>query len=103
MPTPAYSSPSATLSAVVLCSARKNCWNTNPISVARSPASARSLSVATSSPVTRTVPLVGRSSVPARCSRVLFPEPDGPSTATSSPAAMARLTPRSACTGGVPG
>ena len=103
MPTPAYSSPSATLSSTLACSARKNCWNTKPISDARSPASARSPSVATSSPVIRTVPLVGRSSVPARCSRVLFPDPDGPSTATSSPAAMARLTPRSAGTGGAPG
>ena len=29
--TPAYSSPSATLPSTVWCSARKNCWNTNPI------------------------------------------------------------------------
>ena len=30
-PAPAYSSPSATLSSSVWCSARKNCWNTNPM------------------------------------------------------------------------
>ena len=42
MPAPAYSSPSATLSSAVACSARKNCWNTNPMLVARSPDSSRS-------------------------------------------------------------
>ena len=34
--TPAYSSPSATLPSTLWCSARKNCWNTNPIRDARS-------------------------------------------------------------------
>ena len=58
-PTPAYSSPSATLSSTVWCSARKNCWNTNPIRPARSPASSRSLRLPTSSPATLTVPAVG--------------------------------------------
>ena len=33
---PAYSSPSATLPSTLWCSARKNCWNTNPIRDARS-------------------------------------------------------------------
>ena len=32
---PAYSSPSATLPSTLWCSARKNCWNTNPIRAAR--------------------------------------------------------------------
>ena len=41
--TPAYSSPSATLSITVWCSARKNCWNTNPIRHARSADSSRSV------------------------------------------------------------
>ena len=67
---------------------------------ARSPASSRSPSLATSSPVTRTRPADGRSSVPIRCSSVVFPDPDGPRIATSSPAATARLTPASARTGG---
>ena len=57
----------------------------------------------TSRPATRTVPAVGRSRVPARCSSVLLPDPDGPSTATSSPAATDRVTPRRAGTGGLPG
>ena len=53
---PAYSSPSATLPSTLWCSARKNCWNTNPIRDARSAASSRSVIRATSRPVTRTVP-----------------------------------------------
>jgi hypothetical protein len=88
---------------VLSCSDRKNCWNTNPIEAARSPDSSRSDSAAMSMPVTRTVPVVGLSRVPIRCSSVDLPDPDGPTTATSSPAATAKLTPRSAGTGGEPG
>ena len=36
-------------------------------------------------------------------SRVDLPDPDGPTTLTSSPAAMRRSMPRRAGTGGVPG
>ena len=50
--------------------------------------------------MTRTVPEVGLSRVPARCSSVVFPDPDGPSSATSSPALTVKLTPASAVTGG---
>ena len=50
----------------------------------------------TSRPVTRTVPVLGRSRVPIRCSRVVLPDPDGPTMATSSPSVTAKLTPRSA-------
>ena len=57
--TPAYSSPSATLPSTLWCSARKNCWNTNPIRDARSADSCRSVIRATSIPVTRTVPAGG--------------------------------------------
>ena len=53
-----------------------------------------------SKPVTRTVPLVGRSRVPIRCSSVVLPEPDGPTMPTSSPRRTVKLTPRSASTGG---
>ena len=101
--TPAYSSPSATLPSTDWCSARKNCWNTNPIRDARSADSSRSVIRATSRPVTRTVPLVGRSRVPIRCSSVDLPDPDGPTIATSSPAVTVRLTPASARSGGDPG
>ncbi len=51
----------------------------------------------------RTVPAVGLSRVPIRCSSVDLPDPDGPATATSSPAATTRLTRSSARTGGDPG
>ena len=57
------------------------------------PTAHRSRIRATSRPVTRTVPLVGLSRVPIRCSSVDLPDPDGPTTATSSPAATVRLTP----------
>ena len=42
------------------------------------------------------------SSPPARLSRVDLPDPDGPITATSSPAATVRVRPRSACTAASP-
>jgi hypothetical protein len=45
-----------------------------------------------------TRPEVGRSSVPITCSMVDLPEPDGPTIATISPAAMPRETPSSAVT-----
>ena len=80
-------------------SSRKNCWNTKPIRRARSAASSRSDSAATSCPATRTVPADARSSVPMMCSSVDLPEPDGPTIATSSPACTASETPRSTSTG----
>ena len=101
--TPAYSSPSATLPSTLCCSARWNCWNTNPIRAARTAASSRSAIRATSRPVTRTVPVLGVSSVPIRCSSVDLPDPDGPTIAVSSPAITDRLTSSSARTGGCPG
>jgi hypothetical protein len=100
---PAYSSLPATLPSALWYSARWNCWNTNPIRAARSPASSRSAIAAASRPVTPTVPLVGLSKVPIRCSSVDLPDPDGPATAISSPAATDRLTRSSARTGGHPG
>ena len=89
--------------AAVACSARKNCWNTNPIRLARSAASCRSDKPATSKPVILTVPAVGRSRLPITCSSVVLPDPDGPTTATNSPAHTVRLTSRSAVTGGTLG
>ena len=70
--------------------------------LARSAARSRSLSVAMSSPVTRTVPVLGRSSVPIRCNKVDLPEPEGPTMATSSPSLTEKLTPANAVTGGSP-
>ena len=52
-------------------------------------------------PSTRTLPSVGRSRVPATASSVDLPEPEGPVTATNSPAATESVTSRRAKTGGV--
>src|SRR5690606_20058198 len=49
-----------------------------------------------------TAPDVGRSSPPSICSRVDFPPPVGPCTATSSPSPMVSDTPRSARTTRLP-
>ena len=100
--TPRYSSPSATLSKADTPAVRWNCWNTKPISDERTPDSSVSRREDTSVPSMRTLPEVGRSSVPIRLSRVDFPEPDGPTMATNSPSSTARDTPLQACTGGEP-
>ncbi len=52
----------------------------------RSAVRALALSRAVSSPATTTRPSSGRSSVAATASRLDFPEPEGPTTAVSSPA-----------------
>lgn len=65
---------------------------------ARSRDKASSDIVATSLPAIVTVPDVGRSSVPMMLSIVDLPDPEGPTTATSSPAATSSETPRSAPT-----
>jgi hypothetical protein len=49
-------------------------------------------------PSMRMSPDVGVSSPPSRWSSVLFPDPDGPTIATSSPAAMSSETPARAFT-----
>jgi hypothetical protein len=49
-------------------------------------------------PAIVTDPLVGRSRAPVTCSIVDFPEPDGPTIATSSPASMVSDTFSSAVT-----
>src|SRR5450759_2994849 len=46
-----------------------------------------------SPPSTLSAPLVGRSAVPISRSKVVLPAPDGPITATRSPAPTLRLTP----------
>ena len=47
---------------------------------------------------TRIVPEVGRSSVPSSVSKVLFPEPDGPTMKAQAPLGISKETPRSAFT-----
>src|SRR6476659_6636137 len=63
-------------------------------------ARSRPRSVAKSTPVTRTCPSSGMSRPPSRYRRVLFPEPLGPVTATTSPRAAVSdtwSTPRNSC------
>ncbi|CAM5358795.1 hypothetical protein SCALM49S_00176 [Streptomyces californicus] len=91
-PVPVYSRPSATLSTASRPAARWKCWNTKPMWRARSAESRASESADTSYPATRTVPVVGRSRVPMTLSIVDLPEPDGPTTARSSPAWTVRFT-----------
>ena len=43
---------------------------------------------------------LGRSRLPMRCSRVVLPDPDGPTMATTRPRSTVKLTPRRAVTGG---
>ena len=71
-----------------------------PIRVARSAASRRSDRSARSRSVIRTVPEVGRSRLPAMCRSVVFPDPDGPTMATSSPELTLRFSPFRATIGG---
>ena len=53
-----------------------------PDLVRAQPGQLASDALATSRPATLTSPLVGRSSVPRIVSIVVFPDPDGPTTAT---------------------
>src|SRR6184192_2083990 len=67
----------------------------NPSARLRTLPRSASLSAAKAFPCTITSPAVGASSPPSRCSSVLLPDPDAPTTATRSPGAMARSTPSS--------
>ena len=49
-----------------------------------------------SAPAMWTSPVSGRSRPAATCSKVLFPEPDGPITAVNVPGLKAAVTPRRA-------
>ncbi len=71
-----------------------------PTCRARNLASAPSLRLSIRRPATVTVPAVGRSSPAIMLSSVDLPLPDGPMTATTSPAATPMLT--SASAGGAP-
>src|SRR6266508_2343549 len=65
-----------------------------PTSPRRNLASPASDRANTSSPAKSTRPPVGRSSVPSTCSKVDFPTPEAPITATLSPAFTVSVTPR---------
>src|SRR5271167_4640024 len=55
-----------------------------------------------SRPATATVPEVGASRPPRICSSVVLPEPEAPTIATRSPAAIERFTPSSTCSSSGP-
>ena len=77
---------------------RLKLWKTKPIRSLRMPASASGLSADTSTPSKWYSPAVGVSRQPSRFMNVDLPEPDGPMTATNSPASIVAVMPLSACT-----
>ena len=86
---PAMRGPKPTLPATVSHSKSAPCWNTMPRS-APGPV--------TAFPPTVTVPRVGRRKPATMFKSVVLPQPDGPSTATISPAPIVSETRSSACT-----
>ena len=96
MPIRARSSGSAAFSAAVRVGISWKNWKTIPMVRPRQTASCSSLIWSSRLPATVTVPAVGRSMPAMRLMMVDLPLPDGPVTATISPAAMARSTPLSA-------
>src|SRR5579872_3751236 len=70
-----------------------------PISARRNRASRSSSSVVISTPATRTLPALARSSPASTISRLVLPEPDLPTSPTASPEARSSETPRRMLTG----
>ncbi len=93
---PVSCAASATLSSAGRSSSRLKNWKIMPIRRRRNNASPVSFSFTRSSPCTTTEPAVGRSSPATMFSSVDLPQPDGPITATASPARISNVTPSSA-------
>ncbi len=91
-----------TFSAADSTGSSPNDWKMNATRSRSIRATPSALMVVISSPSTSTRPLVGRSRPPMMLSRVVFPEPDRPRSATSSPRVIENDTPRSACTSVAP-
>ena len=89
---------SSTFSTAEKTGIRLNDWNTNPIDRARCSVRSASLMAKRSRPATVTRPLEMSSSPERQFSSVVFPDPDGPMTATNSPAATERSRSTSAGT-----
>ncbi len=77
-------------------------WNTTPTVRPRQAAAAFSDSADTSTSPTTTRPAVGRSIPAIMFNRVDLPDPEGPTTATNSPAPKVRSTASSAVNGTAP-
>jgi hypothetical protein len=71
---------------------RLTAWNTKPTLSWRNAVSRAGLNELISTPSTVTVPLVAVSRPPAMEHKVVLPDPDGPTSATSSPASTVRST-----------
>src|SRR5437867_4163641 len=95
---PPYTSGSSTFSTALRRERRLNVWKTKPMCLLRIAASWSSDSLPTFSPASSYVPASATSRQPSTFISVDLPEPDGPMTATSSPAWMSRSTPARACT-----
>src|SRR5690606_8892047 len=88
----------ATFSTAVMLGLRLKDWKIKPTERRRQTARAVSSSDSSGCSPMRILPLVGRASPPMRCSRVLFPDPDGPMTTQNVFALIFRSTPARACT-----
>jgi len=95
-------SGSSTYSRALARGRRLNVWNTDPMYRLRMSESWSSSRPDTRRPFSRYSPRVGVSRQPIRFMNVLFPEPDGPMTATYSLRRTVRSTPRSAATVSAP-
>ena len=81
---------------------RLNDWKMNPILFARSADSALSPRPSVDVPSRRTCPEVGLSRHPIWFSRVVLPDPEGPTNAVNSPGSIVRLTSSTAWTAATP-
>ena len=82
---PASSSGTATFSSAVMVGIRWNAWNTMPMRRGRIRASASSDIAVMLLPGDATLPELARSSPASTISRLVLPEPEGPTTPTASP------------------
>ena len=96
---PANSSGKATFSSAVMVGIRWKDWKTMPIVSRRNRASASSDIRVRSWPATTICPAVARSNPASSISRLVLPDPDGPTIPTASPVPIARSTPRNTLTG----
>ena len=101
-PAPSRSSGISTLSTAVRTGRRLKAWKTKPMCRARYAVRSRSDMEQMSRPSMSTSPPLKRSRPARQLSSVVLPEPDGPTTATISPRATSRSTPRSASTTAAP-
>src|SRR6059036_3692373 len=99
---PANRNGSSTFSSAVSVGTRLKNWKMKPTFARRYLTRSPSAKSTRLEPSTSIRPAVGRSIPPMRLSSVVFPHPDGPWTATSSPSATCMSRPRSAITSDFP-